>query len=266
LRAVAVHPDVVVVTSRLWQTTATAIRAPAAGEAGSEGREAFLVDSPYFPDELEMLPALLDQSGFAIQGLLATHADFDHLLGRLAFPGHTLGVGEATMERIRAEPGAAQLELREIDAEHYVQRPRPLALGGVQALPVPGYIEVGGERVELHPTEGHTADGVALLARFAGLLLCGDYLSDVEIPVISPGGSVEAYRATLARLAPLVEAADVVVPGHGAPHNRERALAILDEDVEYLDALEARDRLARLPEGRDTHRQREIHAQNLAAM
>jgi glyoxylase-like metal-dependent hydrolase (beta-lactamase superfamily II) len=285
VRAVAVHPDVVVVTSRLWQTTATAIRAPSAGAnrpsgegvsgegesvagaggSGSEEGEAFLVDSPYFPDELELLPALLEQSGFRIQGLISTHADFDHLLGRLAFPDHTLGVGEPTMARIRAEPGTAQRELREADAEHYVVRPRPLALGGPQALPVPGYVDVGNEQVELHPTEGHTADGLALFARFAGVLVCGDYLSDVEIPMISPGGSLRDYRTTLARLAPLVEAADVVVPGHGSPHERERALAILDEDLEYLDALEEGAERPALPAGRDTRRQRAIHADNLKA-
>ena len=41
MRAVSVHPDAIVVTSLLWQTTATAIRA---------GEEAMLVDSPYFPE------------------------------------------------------------------------------------------------------------------------------------------------------------------------------------------------------------------------
>jgi glyoxylase-like metal-dependent hydrolase (beta-lactamase superfamily II) len=265
VRAVAVHPDVVVVTSRLWQTTATAIRAPAAGGASGE-REAFLVDSPYFPDELELLPALLEQSGFAVKGLLATHADFDHLLGRLAFPGHTLGVGDPTMERIRAEPGAAQRELRAADAEHYVERSQPLGLGGVQSLPVPGDVEVGTERIELHPTDGHTADGTALFARFAGVLVCGDYLSDVEIPMVSPGGSLDAYRATLARLAPLVESAAVVVPGHGSPHDRERALAILDEDADYLDALEVGEERPALPPGRDTVRQRRIHSDNLGGL
>ena len=53
MRAVGVHRDVIVVTSRLWATTATAIRA---------GGESMLIDSPYFPDELELLPTLLRQS------------------------------------------------------------------------------------------------------------------------------------------------------------------------------------------------------------
>jgi glyoxylase-like metal-dependent hydrolase (beta-lactamase superfamily II) len=257
VRAIAVHPDAVVVTSRLWQTNATAIRA---------GGEALLIDSPYFPDELELLPTVLKQAGFEIDALLATHADYDHLLGRLAFPQLALGVGEPTAERLRAEPGLAQRELRDADAEHYVVRPRPLSLGAFQALPVPGDVEIGPERIELHPAEGHTRDGTAFFARFCRVLVCGDYLSDVEIPWISRAGSLHAYRATLARLAPLVEAADVVVPGHGSPRDRESALRVLDEDVGYLDELEAGNDRVRLPEGRDTRRQREIHAENARSL
>ena len=77
-----------------------------------------------------------------------------------------------------------------------------------------------------------------MFARPLGLLVIGDYLSSVEIPWISEGGSLHDYRATLARLAPLVEAAEVVVPGHGPYHGRDTALRLLDEDVDYLDALE----------------------------
>jgi len=254
MRAVAVHRDVVVVTSRMWQTTATAIRA---------GEEAVLIDSPYFPDELELLPTLLAQAGFRPNGLLATHADYDHLLGRLAFPGLALGVGQSTAERLQAEPGAAQRQLRDADAEHYVERPAPLSLGSWQSLPVPGFVGIGDEELELHPAEGHTRDGTAFYARFAGVLVCGDYLSDVEIPLIEAGGAVADYRDTLGRLMPLVEAASTLVPGHGSVHDRDAALRILGEDLAYLDALDGGEERVPLPAGRDTIRQRRIHAENL---
>jgi glyoxylase-like metal-dependent hydrolase (beta-lactamase superfamily II) len=255
MKVVAVHRDAIVVTSRIWQTTATALRS---------GGEAMLIDSPYFPDELEALPSLLKQAGFEPSALFATHADYDHVLGRYGFPALTLGVGDPTMIRIRTEPGEAQRELREEDARQYVVRERPLGLGNMQSLPVPGYVELGEEELELHPADGHTPDGTAILSRRMGLLMVGDYLSDVEIPWISPGGSLNAYRATLARLAPLVEAVETVVPGHGSPHTRDAALRILDEDVDYLDALERGDERPALPKGRDTVRQREIHAENLS--
>jgi glyoxylase-like metal-dependent hydrolase (beta-lactamase superfamily II) len=254
VRAVSVHPDAIVVTSLMWQTTATAIRA---------GDEALLIDSPYFPDELELLPGVLKQAGFEPNGLLATHGDFDHLLGRLAFPGAALGVAESTMRRIREAPGVAQRELRDTDAELFVERSRPLSLGQVEALPVPGKLELGDEELELHPAEGHTPDGMAVFAPWLGVLCSGDYVCSVEIPLISPGGSIDAYRATLARLGPLVERAEMVVPGHGTPQPRDAALRLLDEDAAYLDALERGDERPSLPEGRDSSMQRKVHADNL---
>ena len=257
MRAVSIHPDVLVITSRMWQTNAVALRA---------GGEAMLVDSPYFPDELEALPGLLAGAGFEPDALVATHADFDHLLGRLAFPGLALGLGESSVERLHREPGAAQRVLRDHDEQFYVERPSPLALGQVQGLPVPGSVELGPEELELHPADGHTSDGLALMARWCGVLCAGDYLSRVEIPMIHPGGSLADYRSTLARLAPLVEAADTIVPGHGAPNDRETALRLLDEDVAYLDILERGDEKPALPEGRDDREQRDIHARNLRVL
>ena len=117
MRAIGVHEDVIVVESRVWRTTSTAVR---------DGDEAFLIDSPVFPDELELLPSLFEQAGFPLRGLLATHADWDHLLGRLAFPGAALGVAETTAARLRAHPGVAQRELRDFDERHYLVRPAEL--------------------------------------------------------------------------------------------------------------------------------------------
>jgi glyoxylase-like metal-dependent hydrolase (beta-lactamase superfamily II) len=253
LRAVSISPDALVVTSGFWQTNAVALRA---------GDEAVLIDSPYLPDELDALPSLLAGAGFEPDGLLATHADFDHVLGRLAFPGMTLGLGESSVERLHRAPGEAQRALRQYDDEFYVTRPAPLALGQVQALPVPGHVELGDRELELHPAEGHTSDGMVVFDRAQGLLIVGDYLSDVEIPWIH--GSLADYRATLARLAPLVDEAATVVPGHGAPHDRETTLRLLEEDADYLDALERGEQ--KLPEGRDTKAQRAIHEENLTAV
>ena len=257
MRVVAVHSDVLVATSAFWQTTCTLVRS---------GEEAFVIDSVVLPAELEALPAVAEQGGFRVAGLLATHVDWDHVLGRYAFPGLALGVGETSAARLRAEPGGAQRELRAFDDENYVER-GPLSLGEVQALPVPGKLEVGSEgaELELHPADGHTVDGTAFVIPWAGVLVCGDYLSPVEIPWLSAeGGSVSAYLATLGRFEALVAAADVVVPGHGVPLTRSRASELLTQDIEYLSALRSDGADAPLPPGRGGPAQRKIHAENVA--
>jgi glyoxylase-like metal-dependent hydrolase (beta-lactamase superfamily II) len=98
------------------------------------------------------------------------------------------------------------------------------------------------------------------------MLVAGDYLSAIEIPFFGEGqGTLDAYRATLQRLRPLVEAADRIVPGHGHVLDRARALVVLDEDLAYLRALEEDGAAALLPPGRRTKAQRRLHAENLTA-
>ena len=198
--------------------------------------------------------------GWPVSGLLATHGDWDHLLGRLAFPGAALGCAETTAARLTGEPGAAARSLRAFDEQQYVSRDAPLSLGQVQALPVPGTLEIGENEIELHPADGHTKDGMALLAGWADVLAPGDYLSEVEIPTFfEAGGTLSAYRATLERLAPLVERVERVVPGHGPVLGRDRALEILEEDLRYLDDLVP-------PAGRSGETQLRNHERNLASL
>jgi glyoxylase-like metal-dependent hydrolase (beta-lactamase superfamily II) len=98
------------------------------------------------------------------------------------------------------------------------------------------------------------------------LLVCGDYVSPVEIPWISETGSVEAYLDTLSRLRGLLDRVQTVVPGHGGPIPAQRALAILDEDVAYLDGLLKSGSETPLPDGRRTGAQAKIHAENVSRL
>ena len=68
-----------------------------------------------------------------------------------------------------------------------------------------------------------------------------------------------AGRDPDALLRPLVEQADHVVAGHGGPIDGVRALAILNEDVAYLEGLPD----ATLPIARRSAEQKRIHGENL---
>jgi glyoxylase-like metal-dependent hydrolase (beta-lactamase superfamily II) len=257
MQAVSVHADVIVVRSAIWQTSCTVVHRAHEDGAG----ECFVIDSPVLQDELDTLPALLAQAGWALSGLLCTHGDWDHLLARLAFPDAALGCSETTAARLRAHPGEAQRELREFDDEHYVQRPGPLSLGQVQSLPVPGRVEIGDAELEIVPADGHTEDGMAVWVPWASVLVCCDYLSPIELPWLHERGNRDAYLATLERLAEYAEEATWVVPGHGPPLDAPRALAIMREDMAYLRALPDLD--APLPLARRSPAQRAIHKENL---
>lgn len=281
MRAVSLHRDVLVVTSALLQLNCVIVRGqgdesgaaaqpvggPAGpGEAGRPG-ETFLIDSPVLPEELDTLPALIEQAAFpAPSGLLVTHGDWDHLLGRLAFPGVALGACSSTVARLKDTPGEAQRALRDFDEELMIERPRPLSLGSVQELPVPGRCDLGDQELHLHPAEGHTADGMAMVIPWARVLVAGDYLSAVEIPTLNDSGDIGSYLATLERLRPLMGQVDHVVPGHGPVLSATDALGLLDEDVSYIRSLSERPQETDLPEGRRSKQQRVLHAANLAAL
>jgi len=249
------HEDVSVVVSRLWETTATLVRAPGGGPA-------VLIDAPVLPGEIAATRAL---AGGAVERLLATHRHWDHLLGRLVLPDAPLLVSPRTLAHLRAEPEASEQAMRDFDDRYYLHRPEPLRLADADSIPLPGAIPLGDASLELVPTSGHCDDGLAVWVPWARTLVCGDYLSPLELPYLEPpDGSLLDYRATLDRLAPLVAAAELVIPGHGAPLDGAAARTILDEDRRYLDEL-ARRGDAELPRGADSAFQRSIHAANVRA-
>ena len=127
---------------------------------------------------------------------------------------------------------------------------------------MPGHCGIGELELELHPADGHTEDGMAVWVPWARVLVAGDYLSPVEIPMLSPGGSARAYLATLgpagaARRAGRVRRARPRRADRGA-----RAAAILREDRAYVEALIEHGAEAKLPLARRGAAQKKIHAEN----
>ncbi len=238
LAGLAALTAVVVHTSRLWQTNAITVRA---------GATTVLVDSPVYPDELAALPRP--------DLLVVTHSHFDHVLGQAAFGDLDLHAGPSTLAQLRDDPLATLEGLRESDAELYVDRAAEPDLSRIAPLP-DGLFETA-------EAGGHAPDGTALFAEEHGLLLPGDFLCAVEIPLVSQAGSRAAYLATLERLAPLVRRARRIVPGHGPELDRARALELLDLDRRYLEALVEDPRTAEPTRGSGSHRQRRIHADNV---
>ena len=239
----------------MWRTTATLVR---------RGDEAFLIDSPVFPDELELLPALLEQARFPVCGLLATHGDWDHLLGRLAFPGTALGVAETTAARLRAHPGEAQRELRDFDERHYLERPAPLALGSRRGAARARLLRAR-RRASSSCTRPTATPSTAWRSGSAGPGCSSAATTSRRSRSRRPSASIDAYLATLARLEPLVAAAAHVVPGHGGPIDARGARRAARRGPR-LPRGAARRRAPELPHGRRDAEQRRLHAANVAGL
>jgi glyoxylase-like metal-dependent hydrolase (beta-lactamase superfamily II) len=105
----------------------------------------------------------------------------------------------------------------------------------VTPLPTNGGPEPG----EIIEQRAHAVGHVAVLLADRGVLLAGDMLSDVLIPLFDPrqDDQVGAYETALDRLGEAAEQVDVVVPGHGAVAEGPEVAARLAADRAYIDAL-----------------------------
>ncbi len=112
----------------------------------------------------------------------------------------------------------------------------PLELIGLLTpLPADGG-PVPGEIVE---HQAHAIGHAAILLADRGVLIAGDMLSDVLIPLLDPRrpGQVGAYGAALDRLGEAASHIEVLVPGHGAVAEGPEVAARLAADHAYIDAL-----------------------------
>ena len=96
--------------------------------------------------------------------------------------------------------------------------------------PVPG---------EIIEHQAHAIGHAAVLLADRGVLLAGDMLSDVLIPLLDARrpDQVGAYETALNRLEEAARHVDVMVPGHGAVAEGREITARLAADHTYIDSL-----------------------------
>jgi glyoxylase-like metal-dependent hydrolase (beta-lactamase superfamily II) len=87
--------------------------------------------------------------------------------------------------------------------------------------------------------QAHAVGHAAIFLADRGVLLAGDMLSDVLIPLLDARrpDQVGAYETALDRLGEAARNVEVVVPGHGAVVEGPEVVARLAADHAYIDAL-----------------------------
>jgi glyoxylase-like metal-dependent hydrolase (beta-lactamase superfamily II) len=94
-------------------------------------------------------------------------------------------------------------------------------------------------RIIEHPA--HAPGHAALLIEERGVLVAGDMLSDVFIPMLdnfnSTNDPIEEYLAGLRLLEGVADDVDVVIPGHGSVGRDDQVRARIKQDRAYVHAL-----------------------------
>jgi glyoxylase-like metal-dependent hydrolase (beta-lactamase superfamily II) len=78
-------------------------------------------------------------------------------------------------------------------------------------------IDLGGRALEIIATPGHTPDAISLLDRANGLLFTGDTYYPAPIWLFRPETDLDAYRASIRRLAALAPQVKTVLGAHNIP-------------------------------------------------
>lgn len=217
-------PGILVFTSATMSTTSTVVY-----DAG----RAVLVDPAWEEPELDRIAGALAARALEVVCGWATHAHHDHLLWHPRF-------GQAPrLATPRAAAAAAEYigQIRHALEPSLPEYLRDLA-GLVQACDG-ARLPWAGPVAEIVTHQGHSPGHGALWLPESRVLLAGDMLSDREIPLAAETG-IAAYREGLEVLAPYVDRAHVLIPGHGTPAYANAAdspRSRLAADRAYLAAL-----------------------------
>ncbi|MEX1029340.1 MAG: MBL fold metallo-hydrolase [Paenibacillaceae bacterium] len=201
--------NVTVYQSALYMTNSIVIETP---------ELVLVVDPSWLPQEVEKLRHHADW----VQGdrelyLLFTHSDYDHILGYGAFPTTRVIASRQLQDQPEHHKESILEDIRQFDDDYYIVRPYPIAYPQVDiAIEEDGHVlEVGSTRMTFYLAPGHTSDGLITVIDPGGIIIAGDYLSDIEFPYIYHSST--EYMNTLAKIKPIIREHNpqLLIPGHG---------------------------------------------------
>ncbi len=202
-----------------------------------------LIDPGVQGHEMACLANDLRELGQPVVTGFSTHPHWDHLLwhARLgAAPRYSTARGAATVRDRLSDAGAKARVAALIPPDIAEQVPLDL-LGLITGLPAEtAQIPWDGPQVRIIEHQAHAPGHAALLIEERGVLVAGDMLSDVLIPMLDLNDTadpIEDYLAALRLLEGAADDVDVLVPGHGSIGGSDQVPARIDQDRAYVHAL-----------------------------
>jgi len=223
-----IAPGVLVAPSDLLTCTSTVV---AAGDGGC-----LVIDPAVSVADLAALAADLDGAGLRPRAGFATHVHWDHVLWSRALGDVPRYAAQAAVADAGSRRPRMISQTQDAAPGH-----DPELIGRLTALPAgAGHIPWDGPAAQLIVHDGHAPGHGAVFIPDAGVLVAGDMLSDIEIPLLDTPADdpLGDYRAGLQRLAE-VPGVRWLVPGHGHVTDAGGFRRRLDADRRYLDLLAA---------------------------
>ncbi len=205
-----------------------------------------LVDPGITNDEMTCLASDLSALGQHVVAGFATHPDWDHVLWHAALgeaPRHGTARCADSVRDLLSEADWRARVVEGLPPEIAEEVPLD-SFGLVTCLPA-GTAEIpwDGPRVRIVEHPAHAPGHAALLIAERRVLVAGDMLSDVLIPMLDDpdvdgtSDPVEDYLVGLEVLEGVADDVDVVVPGHGSVGGAGQVHARITLDRAYVEAL-----------------------------
>ncbi|MER5647491.1 MBL fold metallo-hydrolase [Streptosporangium sp. NPDC002524] len=203
-----------------------------------------LIDPGVQEHEMACLADDLSDSGQDVVAGFSTHPDWDHLLWheRLGTAPRygTARCAAAIREQLSAPGAKAEIADHLLETEIGGKVPLDL-LGLITALPAgTARIPWDGPHVRIIEHQAHAPGHAALFIEERGVLVAGDMLSDVLVPMLDLDGTadpIEDYLAALRLLEAVADDVGAVVPGHGSVGGADQVRARIERDRAYVLAL-----------------------------
>ena len=203
-----------------------------------------LIDPGVLGSEMAALANDLRELGQPVVAGFSTHPHWDHLLWHadLGAPPRygTARCAAIVRDRLSDAGAKARIAAGLIPPDIVEQVPLDL-LGLITGLPAgTARIPWDGPEVRIVEHQAHAPGHAALLIEERGVLVAGDMLSDVLIPMLDLNGTadpIEDYLAALRLLEGVAGDVDVLVPGHGSVGGADQVHARIDQDRAYVHAL-----------------------------
>ena len=230
-----VAEGVLVHQSELLQNNTVVVR----GRAG-----VLLVDPGTTGSEMVCLANDLRELGQPVVAGFATHPDWDHVLWHAELgeaPRYGTARCAANMRDLRSNAGWRARVTEGLPPEIADEVPLD-PFGLITGLPAgTARIPWDGPDVRIIEHPAHSPGHAALLVEERGVLVAGDMLSDVLIPMLDLNGTtdpIEDYLAALRLLEGVADDVEVLVPGHGsAVGGADQVRARIELDRAYVHAL-----------------------------
>jgi glyoxylase-like metal-dependent hydrolase (beta-lactamase superfamily II) len=196
-----------------------------------------LIDPGIHGYELGELASDLSGSGHAILAGFSTHPHWDHMLWDPDF-GTAPRLATARAASTARERLAGGIDARRLGIPEDV----PLELlGKISGLP-DGATQIpwDGPTVRIIEHQAHSPGHAALVVEEDGVLVAGDMLSDVFIPMLDLMGAadpIEDYLTTLRLFEGVASSITFVVPGHGSVGSTDQLRERIEQDRAYVLAL-----------------------------